>query len=141
MAHHFKGLLITYLLAKFHYSNINSVRDIVKKLKKCHFPKFQVNPVTLTFGQGQPMAYHFKGLLTNYLWAKFHNSAVNSVRDIVHVKVCDGRTVGRTDAGGSLHRLTLFTHVSQKLPPHFACSSLTAKVAHAQSEISYHFYF
>ena len=27
----------------------------------------------------------------------------------------DGRSDGRTDAGGSLHRLTLFTHVSQKL--------------------------
>ena len=27
----------------------------------------------------------------------------------------DGPSDGRTDAGGSLHRLTLFTHVSQKL--------------------------
>ena len=81
MAHHLKDLLISYLLVKFHYPNINSVRDIINSQKMIFF-KFQVNPVNLTFSQGQPMAYNFQGLLTIYLWATFHNSAVNSVRDI-----------------------------------------------------------
>ena len=74
--------------------------------------------MTLTFSQGHPRSYNFEGLLTGYLLANFHNSAVNSVQVIANVKVChgrtDGRTDGQTDDGGSLHRLTLFTHVSQK---------------------------
>ena len=43
------------------------------------------------------------------IWPTFI-TAINSVRDIANVKVC----YGRTDEGGSLHRLALFTHVSQK---------------------------
>ena len=76
--------------------------------------------MTLTEGQGHPRSYHFEGPPTGYPLAKFHNSAVNSVRVIANLKVCHTHTPThtqtdrRTDAGGSLHRLTLFTHVSQK---------------------------
>ena len=70
--------------------------------------------MTLTEGQGHPRSYHFEGLPTGYPLANFHNSAVNSVRDIAHVKVCHGRMDRWTDDGGSFLRLTLFTHMSQK---------------------------
>ena len=38
--------------------------------------------MTLTLGRGPHLLHHFKGLVTKYLWVKFHNSTVNSVRDI-----------------------------------------------------------
>ena len=80
------------------------------------FSKFSINIVTLT--EGHPRSYHFKGLPIGYPLANFHNSAINSVRDIANVKVCHihthTHTHTRKDAIGSLHRLTLFTHVSQK---------------------------
>ena len=72
----------------------------------------------MTEGLGHPRSYHFEGLPTGYPLAYCHNSAVNSVRDIANVKDCHGRMDGRTDRQTddeeSLHRLTLFTHVSQK---------------------------
>ena len=92
--------------------------EILSKMFKNVFIQFPVNTVTLTEGQCHPRSYYFEGLPTGYPLANFHNSAINSVRDIANVKVChrqtDRLTDGRTDAGGSLHRLTLFTQVSQQ---------------------------
>ena len=62
------------------------------------------------------MAFFQFPVNTGYPLTNFHNSAVNSVRDLSNAKIChrqtDRQTDGRTDTGGSLHRLTLFTHVS-----------------------------
>ena len=80
-AHHFKTLCKCYLLAKFQYSNMNSVRDIVKNFEKCPFFHFKADPATLTLRQCHSMAHHSTYLFTNYLWAKLHSSTVNSFRD------------------------------------------------------------
>ena len=145
-------------------SSFTTLLLIVSEISaKFNFSTFQGHPVTLTLGRGPHLLHHFKGLVTKYLWVKFHNSTVNSVRDIsqssifqyfkvtlwpwpwVKVitnsmvwKVLPQSTLGpsfitlllvvseilsmfefvtsrRSDAGGSLHRLTLLTHVSQKL--------------------------
>ena len=69
------------------------------------------------FGQGHPRSHHFKSLPTGYLWAKSHNFTVNSVWDIVNVKVCHtqthrqtGRqTDGQTPEGHYIDSLCLHT--------------------------------
>ena len=42
--------------------------------------------------QGHPRSNYFEGLRKGYPLVNFHNSAVNSVRDIANVTVCHGRT-------------------------------------------------
>ena len=96
-AHHFETLCKGYLLAKFQYSNINSVRDIVKKLWKMPFFHLKADAATLTLRQCHTMAHLIIGRFTTYLWIKLHNSTVNSFRDNGNDKVCDGWTVRQTD--------------------------------------------
>ena len=43
---------------------------------------FQSYPVTLTFGQGHHMSYHFEDNAIDYLFTKVYNSDINSARDI-----------------------------------------------------------
>ena len=81
MAYHCKGLFTVYLLAKFHNSTICSVRYIEFQITKKKF-KVQVNPETLTFGQGHHMTYTFEGLSIGYHLPKFQNSTLNNARDI-----------------------------------------------------------
>ena len=48
---------------------------------KSIFSTYKTIPVTLTFGQGHQMSYHFEGLLIDYLSVKYQNSTLNNGRD------------------------------------------------------------
>ena len=45
------------------------------------FSTYKTIPVTLTFGQGHHMSYHFEGHSIDYLSVKYQNSTLNNGRD------------------------------------------------------------
>ena len=65
--------------------------------KNGFFSKFPMNIVTLNEGKGHPRLHHFEGVPTGCPLASYHDFALNSVRVFANVKVCHGRTDGRTD--------------------------------------------
>ena len=84
-----------------------------QKLSKIAFFKFPVNTVTLTKGQGHLRSHHFKILPTGYLWAKSHNSTVNSVWDIVNDKVFHTLTDRWTDRRHTVITKTHFVYTHE----------------------------
>ena len=51
-------------------------------MENVHFSTLSTGPVTLTFGQGHDGRYAFKGNKAYYILARYHDSAVNNIRDI-----------------------------------------------------------
>ena len=100
-----------YLLSKSHNSTVNCVWEIVKNVQRLIFSKFPVN--TVLDRSRSPNVHHCEGLPTGYHFAKSHNFTVKKC-----LRYCQclslAQMVRRTDAIGSLHRLTLITHISQK---------------------------
>ena len=82
-----KVILTSMFLKVFLYSAFGSsfitLLLIVSEISaKVQFSVSQGHPVTLTLGQGHNQLHNFKGLVTKYLWVKFHNSTVKTVQDI-----------------------------------------------------------
>ena len=97
MTHQFKGLLLSYLLATSRNSTVNSVWNIIKNCQKRAFLQISSNCCDLDWSSSHPRSRNFKDLPTGHLWVMSHNSTVNSVWDIVNVKVCHTQTDNQID--------------------------------------------
>ena len=82
-----EGNISYYLLAKYDVSAMNTIRNINDFHKIVYFSRILMNPVTLTLGQGHYCIDEIIDIIKYYLMAKFHFSTLNSIQDIVNVKI------------------------------------------------------